>query len=182
MNSSIAKSSLITIVILGIVVIAVGLYWAKPQWTSYSQANTMLQEEEAKNVRLEETLNSITSFLEAYDKQEPNISTVNLALPVKSLKEAEFVSSLGQLAQASGIVLSNLQMSASGTAEKIAPPNTIQTQKITFTATGSYAAFNDFVLRLESHLRLIDIHHVSVKQDESGQLDYLVDLTTYYQN
>lgn len=182
MNSSIAKSSLLTLVILGIAAIAVGLYWAKPQWAAYSQASTMLQEEEAKNAQLEQTLNSINAFLDAYDKQEPNIETVNLALPVKSLKEADFVSSLGQLAQASGIVLSNLQMTASSSVEKIAPANTINAQKISFTATGSYASFNDFVLRLESHLRLMDIHHVSVKQDESGQLDYQVDLTTYYQN
>ena len=183
MNTTAIKSSVITIIILVIVCLVAGLYWSKPQWSNYSQISASLKIEETKNNELQETLTAIQTFLQDYDKQEENKDAIDKALPVQNPNAASFVSSLGQLAQASGIVLSNLQIStAEKTAEKAPAPYSIQGQKITFTATGSYLAFKDFVLRLENHLRLIDINHVSVAQNEAGQPDYQVDLTTYYQN
>lgn len=182
MTNASLQSSTLRLIFLGLVCFAVGFLALKPQWATYGERRAALAQAQEQNDQLEKSLESVQNFLREYDQRNTDVTTTNLALPVKDVDAGNFVSGLGDLARASGITLSNLQINPTSTAiDKTPVPNSIQTQGINFSASGTYPAFKDFILRLESHLRLVDIKRVTMKEDDSGLIEYQIELTTYYQ-
>ncbi len=182
MTNASLQSSTLRLIFLGLVCLAVGFFALKPQWGVYNERRAALAVAQEENDKYKKSLESVQNFLRDYDQHNTDVTTTNLALPVKNVDAGNFVSSLGDLARASGITLSSLQINPTTTAIDKAPaPNSIQTQGINFMASGSYPAFKDFVLRLENHLRLVDIKRVTLKEDDSGLIEYQIELTTYYQ-
>ncbi len=182
MNKPTLQSSTLRLILLGVVCFVVGFFALKPQWAINVERRAELGVKRAQNEQLQKSLQLVQTFLKSYTDHSTDVKTANLALPVKDMDAGNFVSSLGELAQASGVTLSNLQMNYSSAAlDKTVVPNSIQPQPISFTASGSYLQFRDFILRLENHLRLVDINRIVLNEDDSGLIEYQVQLTTYYQ-
>ncbi len=153
------------------------------QWTKHKQEQAKLTSLQADNQKLTDALASIKNFLTSYDSNKKSTADVSLALPVRSADLANFTSSVGDLAKSAGVVLSNITINDSnaGAAPKTAPDNSIQVVPITLLASGSYASFKDFMIRLEEHLRLVDISHVAMKSNDNGLIQYDINLQTYFQ-
>ncbi len=182
MTNSSLQSSTIRLIFMVVVCFAVGFFALKPQWEVNVERRAALAIAQEQHDQNKKSLESVQNFLKDYDQHNTDVTTTNLALPVKDVDAGNFVSGLGDLAKASGITLSNLQINPTSTAVDQTPiANSIQTQGINFTASGSYPAFKDFILRLENHLRLVDIKRVTLKEDDSGLIEYQIELTTYYQ-
>jgi Tfp pilus assembly protein PilO len=180
LQSKIAMGALLLVVILG-----VGYFFTAGQWSAYKQAKADVAQKQEQQRALNEALSSIQSFNAAYKARLADADMVNLALPAKSGDLPNLLSSVEEMAKAAGVALSNFQITDSGTATgagtKPALENSIQTQKIDMVASGSYASFVNFMMRLQNNLRLMDVENVTAKADENGQLQYDVQLKTYYQ-
>ncbi len=171
-------------------ILIIALLWAAyfvtvPQWHKYQDSKQAQLTAESDNGNLKLALSSLQGFIDSYHQQTKNVSTVNASLPAKSEDMANFTASIGGLAQASGVVLSDFSIEGDSNVlsrfKKTPLENSIQPVAITFTASGSYPSFKDFILRLENHQRLVDINHITLRQDENGQIQYQVSLKTYYQ-
>ncbi len=154
-------------------------------WKEYNASKNSLAEAKANNARLISSLNSVESFLEAYDEQQENVPMVNLALPSKQVDMANFISSIATVAQSSSVVLSGVQITDPTNNRPVPIENTIAPQTISLSVSGTYLAFKDFLLRVEQHLRIIDVKHVTLGGGSTGQgpqvLQYQLQLQTYYQ-
>lgn len=181
MGQTTFKSVMMTGGALILALIGVGYFVTSPQWGKYSEAKAELALAQANNQTTNQALSSLQAFLDDYQKQDENIVKASSALPLKSADLANFVGSVGDLAKVSGVVLSNFSVDELTSKDKTPPENSLQAVAINLSASGSYPSFKDFVLRLENHLRIIDVSHITLKQDDSGHIQYQVTLKTYYQ-
>jgi Tfp pilus assembly protein PilO len=172
------KSIVSIAVILIIASLGVGYFGTLKVWGNYSTSKTQLAQLQKDNQHLTETLSLVQSFLDNYKTHQKDAVKVSLALPLKSADLADFMSGIEDLGKSSGILLSNISFEEP-TAK--AADNSIQALPVSLSASGSYASFKDFILRLETHLRLIDLVHVTAKADDSGQIQYQITFNTYYQ-
>lgn len=176
------QSKVVTGALLLVACLGVGYFFTNQQWIAYNQAKTEVSQKQAQQQQLNDALASVQAFISSYKSRLSDASMVNLALPAKSSDLPNLLSSVEEMAKASGVVLSNFQISDPATATgKPAAENSIQTQTINLAASGSYASFVNFMTRLQSNLRLMDLEQVTVSSDESGQLQYNINLKTYYQ-
>jgi len=168
--------------ILVIACLGVGYFVTSPQWTKYSLGKDKLVGAQNDNQHYKQALASMQNFLDKYKNYASQVPTVNLALPAKSFDLPNFASSMSNLAKASGVVLSNFSIQdAISPTQKNPVENSIQTVLVSLSAVGTYPSFKDFILRLEQHLRIVDIGHVSIRGDSTGQVQYQINLQTYYQ-
>ncbi|MEJ0021786.1 MAG: type 4a pilus biogenesis protein PilO [Candidatus Doudnabacteria bacterium] len=173
-----------TIIYIAILLIlacfGVGYFLTTPQWSQYSIGKAQLAKVQSDNVQITSDLASVQSFLDDYQTYQKDADTVNLSLPIKSSDMANFAASLGDLAKSSGVVLSNIAIQETPTTAATTV-NAIQVIPVSLTASGTFASFKDFMIRLEDHLRIVDVGHVSLKTDENGLIQYQMNLQTYYQ-
>ena len=181
MEKNSVKSTTIVGVVLLLMCFGAAYFLTKPQWDKFSLVRAQVVQAKADQTRLKQDLSALQSFLDNYKSHTKDVNTANLALPVKDPDAADLVSGLGDLAKASGVALEDFQMTEKAVIGKPSPDNTIQAMQINLTAAGTYPSFRDFMLRIENHLRLVDVMHVSVKADEANQLEYQMLLQTYYQ-
>lgn len=180
MNQSSYKKSTLIIVILIITSLAIGYFITTPQWSKHTESKGQLERAQSDNKKLTDQLAVLQSFLSSYNSNLDKKAVLNQAVPVKSPDLANFMASVDALAKSSGVALSNISIGTNAAAQKIVE-NSIQTVPLNLTASGSYPSFKDFILRLEQHLRLVDVGHVALKSDENGLLEYRIDVSIYYQ-
>jgi Tfp pilus assembly protein PilO len=181
MGKTTFRSVAVTGVFLILTLFWVSYFIAKPQWDKYSENKSLLAKADMDHESLKRALSSLQGFVDSYKQQSENVAVVNLSLPLKSQDLANFASSVGELARASGILLQNFSIVETQAKEKAQSENVMQSIDIGLAATGSYPSFKDFILRLESHQRVMDVYHVSLKQDDNGTVQYQINLKTYYQ-
>ncbi|MEO8065941.1 MAG: type 4a pilus biogenesis protein PilO [Candidatus Doudnabacteria bacterium] len=176
------RSIIFTVFILIIAAFASAYFLATPQWKKYSDNKVQLSKLQSDSIRLKQELDSVQTFLDSFNSHQKDASTASLSLPVNSADLANFLTSLGDLAKSAGVLVSNITFDTSpvSTTNPVVP-NTIQVVKVNLTATGSYASFKDFVIRMEQHMRIINVGHFSLKADDNGLLSYQIALQTYFQ-
>lgn len=151
-------------------------------WSGYNDAQANKALSQQRNQQLKRTLNSVHTFVSNFDKQKVNAKLSNLALPANDSDMANFINNLSQLAEASGMTLANMQITQPPVDTRNALDYKINVQMITLALSGTYPGFQDFMKRVETNLRLIDIYHLIVGgQDDSEILQYQIQLRTYYQ-
>ncbi|MBX4191537.1 MAG: type 4a pilus biogenesis protein PilO [Candidatus Doudnabacteria bacterium] len=180
-----AKSySLLSVaLIFGCLIVAYFLF--TKYWTNYTFAKAQEQNMLVENARLKQALQDSESYLDTFTAEGENISKLKLALPDKDSDMANFVYSVSQLATSSGVALTNFTVSTTQGLESA--PNSIAVENLGFNVSGSYLAFQDFLTKLQDHLRLIDIYHITfngttTEGSKTPILEYSVKLRTYYQN
>ena len=152
-------------------------------YPAFTVANNSHAAEQLQQDQLRQGQASAQSFLNNFQTQTANAAKSNLALPARSTDMVNFTSSLSQLVQASVVTLSDLQIN-DPVASQQAADNTIQVLDLGVSASGTFASFTDFLSRLDQHLRIIDVYHVTLHTDaaaNTGQLQFQIKLRTYYQ-
>jgi len=171
-------------VILVLVILALGYMFMSNIWPHYQLAQAENQRATVKNSDIKEAIASVQTFLDTYKSQKANSKLTNQALPSKNSDLPNFISSVAQLAQNSGIALSDFQVEQ-GVDSKLGTVNSIQVQNLSMGAAGNYLAFKDFLNSLELHLRLLDVTRVTLTVDSStsaaSSLKYNLQIQTYYQ-
>ncbi len=169
------------IAVLLLASIGTGYFFTYKAYNNYVSANSELGQIQHQNQDLNDSLSKVDQFLAEYENGKKNAGTAELALPAKSSDIPNILGGLGDLASASGIVLASFNMTEPEDIDPAAS-NTIQVINITLGGSGTYASFEDFILRLENHLRLMDIDRINIAtQGDSNNFQYQLSLKTYYQ-
>jgi hypothetical protein len=176
------QSKVITGGILFLACLIVGYFFTLPQWEAYSASRLLLAQKQEEAKQINDAMTSAEAFVKSYAEQKSDLATVNLAMPAKNSDAPNLLQNIADLARLSGMSLMNLQIDeVVAGANKTVSENTIQTQKLTMMASGTYPSFRDFVFRLQNNLRIIDVDHVTAKADENAVVQYQINLRTYYQ-
>ena len=171
--------SLITVVLALCCCAALYFLYAR-FWPNYQQTNNSLTLAQQNNQKLTQTLSDIQTYLKTFDQQKQNAAMLNLALPAKSSDMANFVSNISQIADQSGITMTGFSIGeSSGTT--LSADNTIVTQAITITATGTFASLVAYINSLQENLRLVDLYHLGISTSEDKSLAFQISLRTYFQ-
>jgi|GEM_PF-2846498 hypothetical protein len=173
------RLSLISVV-LALACLAAAYFVFTQFWPKYTNAKINQDKAQSINLELNKTQASLQAFLKNFEAQKQKADLSNLALPAKNSDMANFTSNLAELAAASGVSLSGLQV-AEVAQEKLSVPNTIAVQNLTLSMSGTFPSFQDFMTRVENNLRLIDTYHVTMRLDSGQSLSYQILMRTYYQ-
>lgn len=175
------KSRVNVVIALVIACFAAAYFLAIPRWNQYQASLVQLHNAQAQNAQLTQSLSEVQNFIDTFNSHTADRDLANLALPAKKPDTAGLLAGIAGLAQASGVNLKSLQIGSAAAGSKTPPANSIVTQLVTMNADSTYPEFKDFITRLQSHLRLIDIQTVTLKVDDTGQTDYVLNLKIYYQ-
>lgn len=180
-GQSIQNKSLVSIG-LAIICLAAGYYTYSSLLPEYNSAKATKAQLAAENQRLTKALASTQEFLENYEQVSKDAAGIDLLLPVDNSDLANFVNNLASLAEASGVALAGLQLNE--TSQKPIE-NSIQTVDIAFSSSGSYLSLKDFIIKMQSNLRLMDIQSITANSAQTGPgtaiLQFQIKLKTYYQ-
>lgn len=168
--------------ILVVVVILAGFFLVKPQWSTYKVARAQLATEQQKNLALLKAQKDLNTFLDDYNKHTDEAAKINLALPLTQVQMQDVLQSFDQMGKLSGVTLADFLPALSQDDTQVAgAANSIQPVDLEITVKGSFVSFSDFLKRIESSLRIIDVKTVTVQSTEEGENTYHLKFTTYYQ-
>lgn len=178
MNLSKALAPLGLLLVVGLL----GYLLVIPGWTDLSDKRGVLDAAGKQNQNLNTQLKEIDSFLAKYEANKDIADTTNLALPIGANIES-VLADLDTLAAQSGVALSDIVIAETAPGQKQAQYS-IGMQKLTLVASGTYPAFKNLLLLMETNLRIIDIDAINfqVNEDNNNQTEYQLGLIVYYQN
>lgn len=175
------QSKVLVGVLLFLACIGVGYFFTSEQWSAYQLSKSQLAQKQAEQQQLNEAISQAQNFVNEYDTKAKDAPLVNLAIPAKDADLSNLIATLGDLAKSSGLTLSNFSINDVLPLEGEVRDNSIMTQQVRLDASGNYASFKDFLLRLQTSARIMDVDQVSAKADDSGQVEYQITLRAYYQ-
>lgn len=174
------KSIIYSVGLLAVGILAAGYFFAAPQWSRYSLLKDQLATVKIDNQNLMNAQAALQNFLDSFNKYQAQGPGVNLALPRGGEDLANLTYNLGSLASLSSITLSNFSIDES-TLPKQPAKNSIQAAIVGLSASGTYPALRDFVLRLESNQRILDIMRITLKSGDNNLIQSQISLRIYYQ-
>jgi len=97
-------------------------------------------------------------------------------VPVKK-NTAELVSAMEDIAQSSGVQLTQVQI----TEAKAKEGDPYKTLSLSLEMSGSYPALRSFLTNLEEYVRILNVSSIEISSDETtGQLRYVVKADSYF--
>lgn len=175
------KSKALTVIILLLAILLVGYFFVMPQWQKYSLNRDVLKQVRLEQEDLKQAQASLASFLDEYDNLISKKVLTDQTLPVGSVSFPSIMASLEKMAQDSFLALGGMQVKAKGSTAPRVLENALDYSDVELSLVGSYPSFRNFLLLLESHMRIIDVQSVSFQVDESDSVQFQVVLRTYYQ-
>jgi Tfp pilus assembly protein PilO len=145
----------------------------RPTLVTIAKLNREIKDKKEANQKLQTKINAIVAAQAQYSKNLDNLPLLEEALPEKSQfpRLAFFVE---ENATASGVELKSLSFEKIGAVEQ-APQSSSTSNSLYFSlnVSGNYSNLKDFLNRLESSRRIIEINSFAfsqVKKEESWQL------------
>ena len=173
----------IVAVVLVVAVIVVGYFGVLPRWNDYTAAKDALSTAQTKQAQLKAAQAQVNNFLNEYKQHSADAKLLNSVLPLKQQEFYNVLSNLDALSKLSGVTLGSLTTVDSPNSDLLgAQANSIQPITVTLGISGTFASFQDFLGRLETSLRIIDLRTLTLTtgaNDSSGL--YTMNFTTYYQ-
>lgn len=181
MNNASIKS--IVSVILVVAAVGVGYFGVLPRWSAYTSAKQVLDLNNQQKTKLENAQSTLNSFLDEYNQHTTQAATLNQALPLTQSQMYNVLNSLDSLARQSGLSLGTISVLDKPENDSLgAAPNSIQPVDLSFTISGTYSSCKNFIAKLESNLRIIDVTSMSIQGgQDSNTLDFILNIRTYYQ-
>lgn len=166
-----------------------GYFGVRPKYQDVREQKDSLKNKKTELQDKQQKLLSIEDLLKEVRNKNKELQKVDEALP-PSPEVPELLANLESLAQISGLLLSNIQLTllqeqASGQEAASGGPktNALVIIEVNLVARGTYANLKTFLLNAERNLRLLDIQNLTLGQvdEETGAQDFSLKLKTYYQ-
>ncbi|MBX4205142.1 MAG: type 4a pilus biogenesis protein PilO [Candidatus Doudnabacteria bacterium] len=160
---------------------ALGYFAVWPKWNDYSAAKLQLDAALDQEKSLQVARDQMNAFLTEYRTHTEEAKRLNQSLPLSSSEMHNVLNNLDTLTRSSGLTLGVLSFVDAPQADDLgAPPHSIRPVQISLNGSGSYAAIKNFLISLESNLRLIDINSITLNEAENSMI-FTMTFTTYYQ-
>jgi hypothetical protein len=174
------KSQSLAITILALACILAAYLLAYPAVRNALSSNTELKNLETQQQTLSTAQQELEAFLVNFEKLADKAQIAGAALPDEPDLPV-LLSNIDEMARLAGVALAGLSVTESTTETTPASAHALRSADIEITASGSYPSFKDFLLRMEHHLRLIDIQKLSFQVDSSNFIRFGISIKTYYQ-
>lgn len=175
------KTQSLVITLLVVASMVIGYFVTFAFWDNYSKSKAELARAEFDRSSLLDAQAQLEAFLRKFETLYDKAEIAGKALPTKP-ETAVLLASLEELAKLSGMALSTVNIIENIDATNTATPiYSIMITDLQLNASGSYFSFNDFLNRLEHHLRLTDIKSISFELDDANNIQAQIQLRTYYQ-
>lgn len=176
------RKSIITILLVTVSLLAL-YFFVLPEWNKLNDKKAKFAQAEQEQQRLLAAQQDLENFLAKFQSLSDEAYILEHALPLKQPEFSQILAGLDEMAQASGLVPGSINFTTPSESQaKQATSNSIQTQEVLFSASGSYQGFINFLLRAENSLRIIDILNVDFKtEDDTGTSTFNLKFLTYYQ-
>lgn len=143
--------------ILFFISISLILLVLSPKYQAISQIKESVDEWEKAHQDQSEYFKELVSNFEKFKKYESEISKIDLAIP-EDPSLPSFFNFVSKSASANGLILKEIRTFDLSLSKEIPGTEEIETS---FTISGSYSAFRNFILALERSARMINIKEVS---------------------
>lgn len=179
-----SSKSLIAFV-LGILILAVGYFGAYTQWIELGEVRAAFDISKTKNDGLVKARNDANAFLAKYENNRAEADKANRALPLGHPDVPGLLDNFSRMVNESGLTLDRLNITEKEAVEdQPDASSSIGTADIEVQVAGTYEAFNDFVLRTQRSLRLIDLISINVTENQESanqSFNFSLKFRTYYQ-
>ena len=196
-------NQLISAVFLPGLVLAIGLFGYLVLWPKYQNLNSergVLKAKEADVANRQNSLASVNGLIEELKNSQDDLGSIDEALPTAP-RIPELLANMDYLANQSGLLINNLQISPGPSLEPTGPeglpvqiddPEVMELLSSTEdlglmlvdgSFRGRYVNLQTFLLNLEQNLRLQDVQSLTLGQvdQESGLQDFNLKIQVYYQ-
>jgi len=178
---TISRSSRTSVIIIVILLLAaVTYFFLIPQWGNLSSKQKEINDLRKQTENLKKTQKQLDDFVAKYKTLQEQVNTVNNTLPLEHADTPRLLANVEELSKLSGLRLTDIQIKEAD-ADLPGQSTSVVEQEISIRLIGSYPAFQDFVLRLENNLRLMDVLSANLRTDaENANLVYELRVKTYY--
>ncbi len=173
-------SKTFTLLSLLVVVVLVGYFLLYPFWNKLATSRDGLASAQAEQAKLKQASSDLNNFLAEFQGLSEEANITALALPSKP-DTANLLANFEALSRQSGLTLASFNFFEEPNAAVKGSAFAVTPLGIEIIASGSFPSFQDFLLRLETHLRILDVDSVVLRSEEAGILDYQIKLRTYFQ-
>lgn len=173
--------------VIAVVIAGALFYWYIDP--TYAAVKVLRAEESTLNqaldraLELQETRDQLISRYNTFAQED--IRRLEKLLP-DHVDNVRLVLDMDSLAAQYGMRVRNVaiesqEQKAKNKTQSVGPDErTYESMLLSFTVTGDYPTFRQFMRDLERSLRLVDVEAVSFASNESGLYDYTVSLRTYW--
>lgn len=166
--------------VLFLICVVLGFFLVLPKWREFSDSQSLLTQANSEYNKLKEAESRLNNFLEEFEKLSEQAKVANSALPAADKKVPALLSSIEQMAKSSGLSLHSIVVGDKPDQIKILD-NAIDTVDLEVSMSGSYPAFRNFLLLLETDLRIVDLQKVSFQVENPNNIKFQIALRSYYQ-
>lgn len=159
--------------------------YVNPTWNgTIADTQAAIKSDDAALVSAQEYNKKKEVLAQQYNDMDPtSLKRLNALLP-DSVDNVGLILSLNALADSSGLVLSNVDVSAGTSADSsgslsanTSPVNSID---LSLAATGSYGSFQKFLDGVERSQRLLDVRNINVTGSNTNQYTYQMTIRLYW--
>jgi Tfp pilus assembly protein PilO len=168
------------------VALGIFFFYVNPQWTKSIAIQKATIEADNQALLAAQQYNTQKNQLaSARDAIDPaNLSALKRFLP-DSADNVGLILDLNALAARSGLAVSNIDMITSAGApsknsSSLEVDSPINTADMSLSVTGTFSAFQTFLLNIEKSARLLDVHDIVVKGSDTGVYTYQMTVRIYW--
>lgn len=151
-----------------------GYFWIFPQYKSFQEVNTQLQNKRIELRDKEEYFSKIEMAKAALEEYKGELSKIDSALPSEPFLSS-VLNVLEKTSIENGLVLSQI-----GFSKVLDSSRALKEIRLEIGVTGSYPAFKNFLSTLENNSRLIEVENISFSTPkEKEPFTFDLDIKTY---
>jgi Tfp pilus assembly protein PilO len=159
--------------------IALFFFWPAV-YGSWQEVSALRQAVSDRQQLLDTRTDILSKASDEYKKYQAALAGVggqNFAqlVPVRK-NAAELVSAAQDIAQTSGVQISQIQI----TELKGNPGDAYKTLTMSLEMTGSYAGLRTFLTDLENYVRILNVNSIQISADPTGGLRYIIKADSYF--
>ncbi|OGE81584.1 MAG: hypothetical protein A3H72_03070 [Candidatus Doudnabacteria bacterium RIFCSPLOWO2_02_FULL_48_8] len=174
------KTQSMAVSLLTLVCILAGYFGVYKFWEKYSIAAAQQKVVIRDGQTLAAAQTELNQFLDQFESLEKETEIARKALPTNE-ELAVLLASIDELSKLSGFAISTINQNSNPDVAKAVTQFSVIPMDLQISGSGSYFSFKDFLRRLESHLRLIDVSNINFRVDEVENLQVEMRVRTYYQ-
>ncbi len=174
------KTQSLILTILVVASLIVGYFVTVPFWKKLSTARAELTRAQLDSANLKAAQSALQAFIVKYESLSDQAKLATKALPSEP-ESAVLLASIEELANAAGVALSSINVIDSAPTGAEPPAFSVIAHDVSIDGSGSYFSFRDFLNRLENHLRIIDLRTIDFSVDDAFNLQFQLQIRTYYQ-
>src|SRR3990167_3278504 len=159
MQSNIKSRSLIMVLAV-IACLILAYFFLFPNYSRLNDNKQLVAQAEVESEKLKQAESDLNNFLKDYEDLKKEREVVQMALPAKDFSLPFLLANMEELVKSSGLTVSTINIKEADQTKQVAD-NAVDYKDLEIQVNGSYAGFKNFLLLMESNLRIMDLQQIN---------------------